>query len=246
LTDKRGEIRLSNINAGLAFAAGLASFISPCCLPLYPSYLSYITGLSVQQLKTGGNTKEVRLRTLSHTLAFIAGFSVVFYTLGFGAGLFGQFFNGQRDLIRQLSAILIIVMGLFLLGIFQPQFMLRERKLNLKWKPAGYIGSFIFGIGFSAGWSPCIGPILTAIIALSASEPGTWFTLITAYSLGFAIPFFILAFFLGGARRILKYSGLLMKVGGVIMVLMGILLFTDQMVKITIWLQQITPDWMII
>jgi cytochrome c-type biogenesis protein len=237
---------LSNINAGLAFAAGLASFISPCCLPLYPSYLSYITGLSVQQLKTGGNTKEVRFRTLSHTLAFIAGFSVVFYTLGFGAGLFGQFFNGQRDLIRQLSAILIIVMGLFLLGIFQPQFMLRERKLDIKWKPAGYIGSFIFGIGFSAGWSPCIGPILTAIIALSASEPGTWFTLITAYSLGFAIPFFILAFFLGGARRILKYSGLLMKVGGVIMVLMGILLFTDQMVKITIWLQQITPDWMII
>ncbi|WP_410514677.1 cytochrome c biogenesis CcdA family protein [Paenibacillus sp. BR2-3] len=236
---------MSNINAGLAFAAGLASFISPCCLPLYPSYLSYITGLSVQELKTGGNKKEIRFRTLSHTLAFILGFSVVFYTLGFGAGLFGQFFNGQRDLIRQLSAILIIVMGLFLLGIFQPQFLLRERKLDLKWKPAGYIGSFIFGIGFSAGWSPCIGPILTAIIALSASEPGTWFTLITAYSLGFAIPFFALAFFLGGARRILKYSGLLMKIGGVIMVVMGVLLFTDQMFKITIWLQQITPDWLI-
>lgn len=235
---------MSNINAGIAFAAGLASFISPCCLPLYPSYLSYITGLSVQQLKAGGNTKEVRFRTLSHTLAFILGFSVVFYTLGFGAGLFGQFFNGQRDLIRQLSAILIIVMGLFLLGIFQPQFLLRERRLDLKWKPAGYIGSFIFGIGFSAGWSPCIGPILTAIIALSASEPSTWFTLITAYSLGFALPFFILAFFLGGARRILKYSALLMKVGGILMVLMGILLFTDQMFKITIWLQGITPEWM--
>jgi len=236
---------LSNINAGLAFAAGLASFISPCCLPLYPSYLSYITGLSVQQLKTEGNTKEVRFRTLTHTLAFILGFSVVFYTLGFGAGLFGQFFNEQRQLIRQLSAILIIVMGLFLLGIFQPQFLLRERKLDLKWKPAGYIGSFIFGIGFSAGWSPCIGPILTAIIALSASEPGTWFTLITAYSLGFAVPFFALAFFLGGARRILKYSAVLMKIGGIIMVVMGILLFTDQMFRITIWLQEITPAWLI-
>lgn len=236
---------MSNINAGLAFAAGLASFISPCCLPLYPSYLSYITGLSVQQLKTEGNTKEVRFRTLTHTLAFILGFSVVFYTLGFGAGLFGQFFNEQRQLIRQLSAILIIVMGLFLLGIFQPQFLLRERKLDLKWKPAGYIGSFIFGIGFSAGWSPCIGPILTAIIALSASEPGTWFTLITAYSLGFAVPFFALAFFLGGARRILKYSAVLMKIGGIIMVVMGILLFTDQMFRITIWLQEITPAWLI-
>lgn len=139
---------MSNINAGIALAAGVASFISPCCLPLYPSYLSYITGLSVQQLKSGSNSKEVRIRTLTHTLAFILGFSAVFYTLGFGAGLFGQFFNGQRDLIRQLSAILIIVMGLFLLGIFQPQFLLRERKLDLKWKPAGYVGSFILELVF--------------------------------------------------------------------------------------------------
>ncbi len=241
-----GEKRpVSNLNAGIAFAAGVASFISPCCLPLYPSYLSYITGLSVQELKSGSNSKEVRLRTLSHTLAFILGFSAVFYTLGFGAGLFGEFFNGQRDLIRQLSAILIIVMGLFLLGLFQPQFLLRERKLNMKWKPAGYLGSFIFGIGFSAGWSPCIGPILTAIIALSASDPGTWFTMITAYSIGFALPFFGLAFFLSGARKILKYSNLLMKLGGGLMVFMGILLFTDQMFRITVWLQGITPQWLI-
>lgn len=238
-------IPVSSLNAGIAFAAGVASFLSPCCLPLYPSYLSYITGLSVQELKSGGSSKEVRFRTLSHTLAFILGFSAVFYTLGFGAGLFGEVFNTQRDLIRQLSAILIIVMGLFLLGIFQPQFLLRERKLELKWKPAGYLGSFIFGIGFSAGWSPCIGPILTAIIALSASDPGTWFTMITAYSIGFALPFFGLAFFLGGARKILKYSNLLMKLGGGLMVFMGILLFTDQMFRITVWLQGITPDWLI-
>ncbi len=235
---------MSNINVGIAFAGGLASFISPCCLPLYPSYLSYITGLSVQQLKSGSNTKEVRFKTLTHTLAFLLGFSVVFYTLGFGAGLFGQFFNGQRELIRQLSAILIIAMGLFLLGIFQPQFLLRERKLNIKWKPAGYVGSFVFGIGFSAGWSPCIGSILTPIIALSASNPGTWFAMITAYSIGFSLPFLAFAFFLGGARRILKYSNLLMKLGGGLMILMGFLLFTDQMFRITIWLQGITPEWL--
>ncbi|QWU14794.1 cytochrome c-type biogenesis protein [Paenibacillus sophorae] len=235
---------MSNINAGIALAAGLASFISPCCLPLYPSYLSYITGLSVQQLRTGEQRREARLRTLSHTLAFILGFSAVFYTLGFGAGVFGQFFIEQRELIRQLSAILIIVMGLFLLGIFQPRFLMRERKLEFSRRPTGYIGSFIFGIGFSAGWSPCIGPILTAIIALSASEPGTWLKLITAYSIGFALPFFVLAFFVGGARRLLKYSGPLMKIGGALMVLMGILLFTDQMFRITIWLQGITPGWL--
>ncbi|AIQ13689.1 cytochrome c biogenesis CcdA family protein [Paenibacillus durus] len=235
---------MSNINAGIALAAGLASFISPCCLPLYPSYLSYITGLSVQQLRTGEQRREARLRTLSHTLAFILGFSAVFYTLGFGAGVFGQFFIEQRELIRQLSAILIIAMGLFLLGIFQPRFLMRERKLEFSRKPAGYVGSFIFGIGFSAGWSPCIGPILTAIIALSASEPGTWLKLITAYSIGFALPFFVLAFFVGGARRLLKYSGPLMKIGGALMVFMGILLFTDQMFRITIWLQGITPGWL--
>ncbi|OZB91878.1 cytochrome c biogenesis CcdA family protein [Paenibacillus sp. XY044] len=235
---------MSNLNIWIAFFAGLASFISPCCLPLYPSYISYITGMSVQTLKTEQNKKEVRYRTMSHTLAFILGFSAVFYTLGVGAGLFGSFFNDNRDLIRQLSALLIILMGLFLIGIFQPRFLMREFKMDLKFKPAGYIGSFIFGIGFSAGWSPCVGPILAAIIALAASEPGAWFPLITAYTVGFAIPFFVLAFFIGSTKWIVKYSGLMMKIGGALMLFMGILLFTNQMTKITIWLQAITPEWL--
>ncbi|KHF29368.1 thiol:disulfide interchange protein precursor [Paenibacillus sp. P1XP2] len=235
---------MSNLNIGIAFLAGLASFISPCCLPLYPSYLSYITGMSVQQLKTEQNKREVRFRTMTHTLAFILGFSVVFYTLGVSAGFLGSFFYNNRDLIRQLSAILIILMGLFLIGIFQPKFLMRDYKMDLKFKPAGYIGSFIFGIGFSAGWSPCVGPILTAIIGLAATQPGSWFSLITAYSLGFAIPFFVLAFFIGSTRWIVKYSGIMMKIGGALMLLMGVLLFTNQMTKITIWLQEITPEWM--
>ncbi|MWV45061.1 cytochrome c biogenesis protein CcdA [Paenibacillus sp. HJL G12] len=235
---------MSNLNVWIAFLAGLASFISPCCLPLYPSYLSYITGMSVQQLKTEQNKKEVRFRTMTHTLAFILGFSAVFYTLGVGAGLFGNFFNNNRDLIRQLSAILIILMGLFLVGIFQPKFLMRDFKMDFKFKPAGYIGSFIFGIGFSAGWSPCVGPILAAIIALAATEPGAWFPLITAYTLGFAIPFFVLAFFIGSTKWIVKYSGIMMKIGGALMLLMGVLLFTNQMTKITIWLQAITPEWL--
>ncbi|WP_152398344.1 cytochrome c biogenesis CcdA family protein [Paenibacillus cellulositrophicus] len=235
---------MSNLNIWLAFFAGLASFISPCCLPLYPSYISYITGMSVQTLKTEQNKKEVRYRTMSHTLAFILGFSAVFYTLGVGAGLFGSFFNNNRDLIRQLSALLIILMGLFLIGVFQPRFLMREFKMDLKFKPAGYIGSFIFGIGFSAGWSPCVGPILAAIIALATTEPGAWFPLITAYTVGFAIPFFVLAFFIGSTKWIVKYSGMMMKIGGALMLFMGVLLFTNQMTKITIWLQAITPEWL--
>lgn len=235
---------MADINVSIAFAAGLASFISPCCLPLYPSYLSIITGMSVNELKTEQNRKEVRTRTLTHTLAFILGFSAVYYSLGWGAGIFGEIFIEYQDLIRQLSALLIILMGLMLVGIFQPRFLMKDRKYDFKSKPTGYIGTFLFGIGFAAGWSPCVGPILMAIIALAATEPGTWFPLITSYSLGFAVPFFALAFFIGSTRWILKYSSVLMKIGGVLMIIMGILLFTNQMFKITIWLQSLTPDWL--
>ncbi|MBH5318085.1 sulfite exporter TauE/SafE family protein [Paenibacillus sp. GSMTC-2017] len=235
---------MSDINMWIALGAGFASFISPCCLPLYPSYLSYITGISVSELKDSQLTKRQRIVMMTHTLFFILGFSVVYYTLGYGANVFSEFFDQYSDLIRQLSAILIILMGLFLVGIFQPKLLMKERRMNLIPKKANYVSSFIFGIGFSAGWTPCTGPVLTAILGLAAAEPGTWFGLTTAYSVGFAVPFFILAFFLGTARWILKYSAVVMKVGGVMMIFMGILLFTDQMIKITIWLNGITPSWL--
>lgn len=234
---------MADLNIGIAFAAGFASFISPCCLPLYPSYLSYITGISVTQIKTD-TSRQVRFKTMSHTFFFILGFSLVFFALGYGANAFAETFRQYQDVIRQISAILIVLMGLFLLGIFQPQLLLKERKLDVSSRPAGYLGSFIFGVGFSAGWSPCIGPILSSIILLAASNPGTWAGMTTAYSLGFAVPFFILAFFIGSTRWILKYSALMMKIGGVLMIAMGILLFTDRMIVITIWLQSITPDWL--
>lgn len=236
---------MSDINIWLAFGAGFASFISPCCLPLYPSYLSYITGISVSELKDSQQlTNKKRMLMMTHTLFFVLGFCTVYYTLGYGTNVFSEFFSEYNQLIRQLSAILIILMGLFLIGIFQPKLLMKERRMNLMPKKVNYLSSFIFGIGFSAGWSPCIGPALTAILGLAAAEPGTWFSLTSAYALGFAIPFFILAFFLGTARWILKYSSIVMKIGGGVMILMGVLLFTDQMTKITIWLNQITPEFL--
>src|SRR5690606_5774179 len=147
----------------LALGAGLLSFISPCCLPLYPSYLSYITGISVTQIKTD-TSRQVRMRTMSHTFFFILGFSAVFFALGYGANAFADMFREYQDLIRQISAVLIVLMGLLLMGIFQPQLLMKERKFDVSARPAGYLGSFIFGIGFSAGWSPCIGPILSSIL----------------------------------------------------------------------------------
>lgn len=234
---------MSDVNVGIAFAAGLASFISPCCLPLYPAYLSYITGVSVTQIKTD-TSAGMRMKTISHTFFFILGFSAVFFALGYGTNAFATAFRDNQDMIRQLSAIFIVLMGLFLLGIFKPQLLMKERKMEMKWRPAGYLGSFIFGIGFSAGWSPCIGPILFAIQALAATSPGTWLGMTAAYSIGFAVPFFALAFFIGQARWILKYSNAMMKIGGALMIVMGILLFTDRMTAITVYLNGITPDWL--
>ncbi|TVY11470.1 cytochrome c biogenesis CcdA family protein [Paenibacillus cremeus] len=234
------------LNVWIALWAGFASFISPCCLPLYPSFLSYITGISVNQLKSEQSSKEVRFKLVTHTLAFIFGFSIIFYSLGLGASVIANAFMDYRDLLRQISAILIFAMGLFLLGVFQPQWLLRERKLQFKYKPVGYLGSVLIGIGFAAGWSPCIGPILSAMLMLAATDPGSWLPLISAYSLGFAVPFFVLAFFIGSTKWILRYSSLMMKVGGGLMVIIAILLYTDQMTRITIWLQNITPAWMLV
>ncbi|NMM54469.1 cytochrome c biogenesis CcdA family protein [Paenibacillus aquistagni] len=233
------------VTVWIAFWAGMVSFISPCCLPLYPSYLSVITGMSVNELKNERTKREVRWKTISHTLFFILGFSAVFYTLGLSAGVFGSLLVQYRDVVRQIAALLIIFMGLFLLGIFQPQVLLKERKWQLAGKRGSYVGSFLFGVGFSAGWSPCIGPILGAILSLATQDPGSWFWLSTAYAAGFAIPFFILAFFIGSTRWLTKYSALLMKIGGVLMIVMGVLLFTDQLTKINIWLLQFTPDWLL-
>jgi cytochrome c-type biogenesis protein len=232
-----------DINVWIAFWAGLASFISPCCLPLYPSYISYITGISVSRLKNDTN-KAVRFRTMMHTLFFILGFSIVYYTIGIFSGLIAETFSDYSDLLSKIAAILIIVMGLFMLGIFKPQLLMREFKFKWNFKPLGYFGSLLIGIGFAAGWSPCVGPILSSIVALAATEQGIWFKLITAYTLGFAIPFFVMAFFIGSTGWILKYSNLIMKIGGAVMILVGILLYTGQMYKITIWLQSITPQWL--
>ncbi|AQR76117.1 cytochrome c biogenesis protein CcdA [Paenibacillus larvae] len=234
---------MESINLWIALWAGVASFISPCCLPLYPSYISYITGISVSELKSGRSHRDVRIRTMLHTLAFILGFSIIFFSLGWTTGLLGSFLFDYGELLRQIAAILIFVMGLMLLGIFQPQWLMKERKFQIN-RRAGYLGSVLIGIGFAAGWSPCVGPILSAILALTATEPGTWLQLITAYILGFAIPFFVLSFFIGTTKWIIRYSNLLMKIGGGVMVIVAILLYTDQMTKITIWLNSITPDWL--
>lgn len=223
---------MESVTIWLAFGAGVLSFISPCCLPLYPSFLSYITGISVSELQGRDRSQTVVKKVMIHTALFLLGFSIIFYALGFALSFAGQLFENYQDLLRMLSAILIIVMGLFLTGIFRPAFLMREKRLDISKKGFGYVSSFLIGIGFAAGWTPCLGPILGSVLLIAANDPDRGFWYLTAYILGFALPFFLMAFFVGRAKWILRYSERLMKIGGVLLIIFGILLYTDQMTTI--------------
>ncbi|WP_313805329.1 cytochrome c biogenesis protein CcdA [Cytobacillus sp.] len=221
---------MTDLNVFLALAAGFLSFISPCCLPLYPAFLSYITGMSVGELKE--ENAMLQRRSMLHTLFFLIGFSLIFIALGFGTSFLGNFFADYKDLIRQIGAIFIFFFGLLVVGFIKPEFLMKERKFEFKNRPSGLIGSSLIGMAFAAGWTPCTGPILGAVISLAASNPNSAMFYMIAYILGFAIPFFILSFFIGKMKWIRKHSAAIMKVGGYIMMVMGIVLFFDWMTKI--------------
>ncbi|MCY7778427.1 MULTISPECIES: cytochrome c biogenesis CcdA family protein [Bacillus] len=231
---------MENITIWLAFGGGLLSFISPCCLPLYPSFISYITGFSVSDLKNK-QSKSANKTVLLHAVSFLIGFSLIFYILGFSASSFGKLFTEYKDLIRMLGGIFVCLMGLFLLGVFQPKFMMQERRFSFRKGKIGVINSIIIGIIFAAGWTPCIGPIFGTIMYANFTNPDPVKTLInvTAYSLGFAIPFLLMAFFIGKVKFFTKYSNALMKIGGGMLVLIGILLYTNKIVWINIWYSDI-------
>ncbi|MBS4194094.1 cytochrome c biogenesis CcdA family protein [Lederbergia citri] len=214
-----------DINLLLAFGAGFLSFISPCCLPLYPAFLSYITGMSVSELKN--EQAMLSRRSMLHTIFFLLGFSVIFIFLGFGSSFIGQFFLDYQNLIRQIGAIFIVLFGLMVTGIFSPKFLMKDRRIEFKHRPAGYVGSSLIGMAFAAGWTPCTGPILMMVITLAATNPGSGVLYMLAYTLGFAIPFFILSFFIGRMNWIRKHNVKITKIGGYIMIFVGILLFFD-------------------
>lgn len=221
---------MTDVNLFLALGAGFLSFISPCCLPLYPAFLSYITGMSVGELKS--ENAMLQKRSLLHTLFFLIGFSIIFIAIGFGTSFLGQFFLQYQDLIRQMGAIFIVIFGLIVVGIFNPEILMKEKRFEIKNRPSGFIGSTVIGMAFAAGWTPCTGPILMSVIALAASNPGSGVIYMIAYSLGFAIPFFILSFFIGRMQWIRKHNVKIVKIGGYIMIIMGIILFFDWMTKI--------------
>ncbi|QRG65293.1 cytochrome c biogenesis CcdA family protein [Brevibacillus choshinensis] len=220
-----------NLSILLAFGAGFLSFISPCCLPLYPSFLSYITGITVDEVKKGRTVFQKQ--ALMHTLFFIIGFSIIFIALGLSTSWIGSLFVNQKDLIRQLGGILLVVIGLVMLQVFKMDWMMRSFKVDLKSRPLGYTGSILVGMTYAAGWTPCVGPILSGIIVMGVTDPSRALSYTLAYTLGFAIPFFVMTFFISKVSAIVKYSDQFMKVGGGIMILFGVLLYTDKLTDIT-------------
>ncbi|MFL0582653.1 cytochrome c biogenesis CcdA family protein [Solibacillus silvestris] len=215
----------TDLNILLAFGAGFLSFISPCTLPLYPAFLSYITGMTLNELKA--EKGMMQKRAILHTLFFLLGFSIIFIAIGFGTSLAKDFFFQYQDLLRQIGAILIVAFGLMIVGLLQIDFLMKDRKFQFKNRPSGYLGSVLIGLAFAAGWTPCTGPILAAIITLGGTNPDSAMWYMLAYYLGFAIPFFTLSFFISRMNWIRTHSQKIIVVGGYIMIAVGILLFFD-------------------
>jgi cytochrome c-type biogenesis protein len=152
-----------------AFSAGLLSFVSPCVLPLVPSYISYITGLSVEQLTDASERVKFKKAIVLNSLLFILGFSSVFIAFGASASFLGQILITHQDLIRRIGGVLIIVFGLYLLGVLNLKFLKMEHRYQFRNRPAGYLGSFLIGVAFAAGWTPCVGPVLGSILLYAST-----------------------------------------------------------------------------
>lgn len=216
-----------------AFLGGLLSFLSPCVLPLIPSYVSFITGISFDDFKTGDKAKIRRL-TLINSFAFVFGFSTVFVLLGVSSSYVGRLFAVYYDHIRIIGGIIIIVFGLYVMGVIKLNFLASDKRVHLHSKPRGHFGSFIVGLTFGAGWTPCIGPILGSILLIASTTGSAMqgFKLLLVYSLGLAIPFMATSLainsFLSHYSSIQKYMRLIMFLSGLLLIGFGIILLTDK------------------
>ena len=229
----------ADVTVWIAFSAGILSYFSPCVLPLIPSYITYITGLSFGQLKDAHPSAKVRMTVLLHSLVFIAGFSLVFISLGAIAGVASSTFQTHLreglGWVQKVGGILIFLFGVHMSGLFHFGILLGEKRVQIQSKPGGFFGTFLVGLAFAAGWTPCIGPILGAILALAAGTTGTAFRgvlLLAVYSAGLGIPFLIsgLLFhgFLSFFNRFRKYIRVMEICTGALLMLAGVLLFFDK------------------
>lgn len=242
---------MTDVNVFVAFAAGIFSFLSPCVLPLIPSYLSFVSGVSLDEMRSEQARAQVRARVVLNSLAFIVGFSLVFISLGASASLLGGLFLGYRDIIRILGGVFILLVGLYLVGIFKIAALEQYLQFDLKDKPAGYLGSVLVGVTFAVAWTPCVGPILGATLALAstAGEVGRGTLLLTSYAAGLALPFFLSALavnsFFQLSQRLRRYIHAIHVTGGLLLIVVGVLLIADYMTMLNAYALRFTPSWLL-
>jgi cytochrome c-type biogenesis protein len=231
-----------SLGVAISFTAGLLSFLSPCVLPLIPSYVTFMTGMSLEDVTRARRTAVI------HALLFILGFTLVFLTLGATATVLGRLLLAQRMWIARIGGVLVILLGLYLLGVFNIGAFARERRYHITDKPLGYLGTVVVGIAFGAGWTPCIGPILGGILTYTATQADLrrGLVLLFSYSMGLALPFFLAAIaierFISIFQRFRTRMIWVNRFAGVLLVVVGVLMMTNYLSYISGFLQSYTPE----
>ena len=235
----------SDVTISAAGVAGVLSFLSPCVLPLVPPYLTFIAGTTVEELAEEGAARA-RRDVLVAALLFVAGFSTVFVALGATASVFGQFVRANLQILSYVAGFAIIAMGLHFLGVFKLHILYREKRMEVE-RPVGLWGAYVMGVAFAFGWTPCIGPILAAILAVASSEDtvAKGAGLLAVYSFGLGVPFLLAALaiepFMGFLKRFRSHFGKVEKVVGIALIATGIAFLTGGMQTMSIWLLQTFP-----
>lgn len=238
---------MQSVGLVVAFGAGLLSFLSPCVLPLVPSYLTFVTGMTLEDLEEGVD----RRTTLVHSVLFVAGFTLIFLVLGASASFLGQFFRAYELWIARVGGVVVIILGLHLAGAFRIAPLLSEKRVHLRDKPAGYLGTLGVGVAFGAGWTPCIGPVLGAILTLAASSEEFWagVGLLLVYSSGLAVPFLLAALaldrFLQAFKRFRRFLPAVQVASGVLLVIVGLLLVSGTFTILSSYLIRFTPAFIL-
>jgi cytochrome c-type biogenesis protein len=236
----------THITAGIAFLAGLVSFVSPCVLPLVPAYLSLLTGESVEDLKSE-TTAAARAQTLAHAVAFVVGFSVIFIGLGLSASAIGGALDAHRSLIAQIGGVLVVILGLHMMGMLRIPWLMMDVRMHLRRERATFWTSGLVGMAFAAGWSPCIGPILAGILAIASQQHSAQAAVLLAfYCLGLGVPFIVTAAAIGFAlptlRRITPALRAIEFGAGAFLIVVGLVLVNDAFLNVAGWFYQFVPQ----
>ena len=238
---------MENVGILTAFVFGLLSFVSPCVLPIVPGYLSFISGVSFDEMHDDANRSAVRKKILLNSLFFIVGFSIVFISLGASATFIGRFLHEKINIISKIAGVIIIIFGIHMIGIYRIPFLNYEKRFQAEGKKLGLLGALIVGLAFAFGWTPCIGPVLAAILVIASQQDTVYkgIGLLASYSLGLGIPFFLtglsINMFFNIFNKVKKYFHVIELAGGAMLIVLGVLIITNYLTIISAYFSRWLP-----